>query len=78
MRTTLDIDEDVLQAVKEISRRQKRTAGAVLSDLARDGLKGNMRNPGVGDSFLGFEPIPPDGHIVTRELVEQLIDEDEL
>jgi hypothetical protein len=29
MRTTLDVDDDVLSAVKERARREKRTAGAV-------------------------------------------------
>ena len=38
MRTTLDIDDDVLQAAKEIAVTQGSTAGKVLSDLARKGL----------------------------------------
>lgn len=79
MRTTLDIDGDVLQAVKEIARRERRTAGAVLSDLARGGLKESASAAtAVADSFFGFEPIAAGGRIVTNELVEQLIDEDDL
>jgi hypothetical protein len=39
MRTTLEIDDDVLQAVKEIAARRKTTAGRVLSDLARQSLE---------------------------------------
>ncbi len=35
VRTTLDLDDGVLLAVKERARREKRTAGDVLSDLAR-------------------------------------------
>jgi hypothetical protein len=38
MRTTLDIDDDVLQAAKELARRQKKTAGAVISELTRKAL----------------------------------------
>jgi len=38
MRTTLDIDEDVLQAAKEIALTRGSTAGKVLSELARKGL----------------------------------------
>ena len=38
MRTTLDIDDDVLQAVKEIGEMRKKTAGQILSELARKGL----------------------------------------
>ena len=38
MRTTLDVDDDVLQAAKEIAANRKTTAGRVLSDLARKAL----------------------------------------
>ena len=38
MRTTLDIDEDVLQAAKELASARGTTAGRVLSELARRGL----------------------------------------
>ncbi|HEX6973825.1 MAG TPA: hypothetical protein VF147_05450 [Vicinamibacterales bacterium] len=38
MRTTLDIDPDVLQAAKEIAATQGKSAGKVLSELARRGL----------------------------------------
>jgi hypothetical protein len=35
MRTTLDISDDVLFAAKELARREKKTLGEVISDLAR-------------------------------------------
>ena len=38
MRTTLDIDDDVLQAAKELGALQGKTAGKVVSELARQGL----------------------------------------
>ena len=38
MRTTLDVDEDVLQAAKEIAANRGTTAGRVLSELARKAL----------------------------------------
>lgn len=43
MRTTLEIDDDVLQAAKEIAASQGSTAGKVLSDLARRGLTPSPR-----------------------------------
>lgn len=43
MRTTLNIDEDVFCAVKEIAREQSRTCGAVVSDLLRAALTGGER-----------------------------------
>ena len=39
MRTTLDIDDDVLQAAKEIARAQDKTAGQVVSELLRKALQ---------------------------------------
>jgi hypothetical protein len=48
MRTTLDLDEDVLAAVKELAAARGATAGKVLSDLARQALQpkpsGRVRN----------------------------------
>jgi polar amino acid transport system substrate-binding protein len=38
MRTTLEIDDDVLLAAKELAAAQRSTAGKVLSELARKGL----------------------------------------
>ena len=38
MRTTLDIDDDVLQAVKELAEVRGVTAGQALSALARQAL----------------------------------------
>ncbi len=39
MRTTMDIDDDVLQAVKELAASRGATAGQVLSSLARQALE---------------------------------------
>ena len=33
MRTTLDIDDDLLAAAKELARRERTTAGEVISRL---------------------------------------------
>ena len=39
VRTTLDLDADVLQAAKELAAARKSTTGKVLSELARKGLE---------------------------------------
>lgn len=48
VRTTLDIDDDVLQAAKEIAASRSSSAGRVLSELARNALEpkrpARMRN----------------------------------
>ena len=38
VRTTLEIDDDVLQAARELAANRRRTIGQVLSDLARQAL----------------------------------------
>jgi hypothetical protein len=39
MRTTLQIDEDVLEEARQIAAADRRTLGAVISDLARRALQ---------------------------------------
>lgn len=73
MRTTLRIDDDVLLAVQERARREKRTAGEVLSDLARQALTGggsdSLRR---GKAKHGFEPLPHRGPAVSNALIDRL------
>lgn len=82
MRTTLDIAEDVLQAAKELGRRTGKTAGQVLSELARQALSESGSRGGTPASkrrevgILGFEPFPRRGGLITDELVNQLRDDD--
>ena len=38
MRTTLDIDDDVLQAAKEMAAARNKTAGQVISEYAREAM----------------------------------------
>ena len=40
MRTTIDIDDHLLDAVRELARSQRRSAGRVVSDLLRQALLG--------------------------------------
>ncbi|MBV9491964.1 MAG: CopG family transcriptional regulator [Verrucomicrobia bacterium] len=39
MRTTLDLDDDVLDAARGLAALRKQTLGKVVSDLARQGLR---------------------------------------
>lgn len=74
MRTTLDIADDVLLAVKERAQRERRSAGDVLSELARTALTGVGRGSELAEpeTFYGFHPLPKRGGIVTNELVNRL------
>ena len=73
MRTTLDIEEDVLLAAKEIARQRGMTVGQVLSNLARKSL--TRKSPVSKKHGLPLFPVQPDAGVVTLELVNQLRDE---
>lgn len=77
MRTTLSIDDDVLIAVRERAAREKRTAGEVLSELARLALTGGVPEPrGQARRLHGFRPLPRRGAAVSNTLIDELRDED--
>jgi hypothetical protein len=83
MRTTLDLDEDVLASAKEIARRENKTAGQVLSELARRALTqpvaaaAGARAAQGPAAVFGFRAFGPRGAVVTDQLVRQLRDEGE-
>ncbi|MTD46405.1 antitoxin [Conexibacter sp. W3-3-2] len=77
MRTTLDIDDDVLLAAKERARRDGTTAGRVLSELARQSLTSGVPASDVGPATLGFRPLPPRGAPVTNALIDRLREDDD-
>jgi hypothetical protein len=80
MRTTLDIDDDVLAAAKELAKARKSTAGEVISDLARKALTvpepTGAKGPGGTVLKNGWYVLPSrGGPPVTSELVQRLLDE---
>ncbi len=80
MRTTLDIEDDVLLAAKELARRGGTTAGRVISKLVRQALTQTLPSPSSSTSepvaIHGFRPFPSRGKVVTNEHVDQLRDEE--
>lgn len=76
MRTTLDIAEDVLIAAKALGKREGKSAGQIISELARRGLQHESETAAGTDEFLGFRPLPARGVIITAELINKLRDEE--
>jgi hypothetical protein len=77
MRTTLDIEDDVLQAARELARREKSTAGAVVSRLARAGLFQPGKGTQKAKSKNGIPVFPARvGEIVTLGHVQKIMDEE--
>ena len=77
MRTTLDIEDDVLFAAKDLARRQRRTVGQVISELARKGLAGGQPATREPKAVYGLRPLPKEGRIVSNELINKLREEGE-
>lgn len=78
MRTTIDIDSDVLLAAKDLARREHKTAGQIISELARRALTQPQSSPGVSEpeAFYGIRPLPSRGGVVSNELINKLRDDD--
>jgi hypothetical protein len=74
MRTTVDIEDDVLSAAKEMARRQRLSIGRVLSNLARRALTLN-RSGGTREGVPLF-PVQKNVRVATLELVNRLRDEE--
>jgi hypothetical protein len=77
VRTTLDLDDDVLRAAKDRARREGKTAGQVISELARQALTMpapvSAREP---KAVYGFRPFAKRGGIVTNEQIDRLREDD--
>ena len=80
MRTTLQLDDDVLAAARVLARQRRRSVGDVISDLARQALSGaadgGAENVLSQRSGLPQLPVTASGGVVDLERVNQLRDEE--
>lgn len=91
MRTTIDIDDDVLAAARDLARAEGKTMGQIISELARRALTtptyvpvdtaaaayaGGFQEPAVAFIVDDWPTFPVrPGAPVTNELIERLEDE---
>lgn len=73
MRTTVDLDEDVLLAAREVAGQRGVSIGRVISDLVRQAL--SQREAASIRNGVPLIPIQPGAGITTLELVNKLRDE---
>ncbi|PZS06758.1 MAG: antitoxin [Solirubrobacterales bacterium] len=73
MRTTLNLDEDVVTAARELAVDRRRSLGSVISELARRGLT-PARIEADGD--LPVIRVPPGTPPITPRMVRRALDED--
>lgn len=72
MRTTLELDDDVVAAARELAAVSGRSLGATVSELARRGL-----TPAAVDSEddLPVVRVPAGSPPITPEMVRRALDE---
>jgi hypothetical protein len=73
MRTTLNIDEDVVSAARELATGERRSLGSVISELARRGLTPARIET---DDGLPVIRVPAGTPPITSEMVRRALDED--
>ncbi len=73
VRTTLKIDDDVLEAARCIADDEGATVGEVMSRLARRGLEPRTESRDRG-RFPTFA-VPPDAPPITTEIVRRALDD---
>ncbi len=73
MRTTVDLEDDVLRAAKELARQQGVTVGKIVSDLVRQAL--TRRPVAATRQGIPLFPVQPNAGVITPELVNELLDE---
>ena len=75
MRTTINLDEDVLQAAREMAHLHRTTIGAVISELVRKAIhsSGETAKTRNGVPIL---PARKSARVVTMDTVNRLRDSD--
>lgn len=73
MRTTLELDDDVISAARELAAMSSRSLGATVSDLMRKGLTPAAVQT---DGDLPVIRVPSGSSPITPEMVRRGLDED--
>jgi len=74
MRTTLDIDDELLAIARVRARDKGISIGAAVSEMMRNGLEVPRRRSRRG--FPIFD-LPSDGPVITSEMVARCRDDDQ-
>ena len=73
MRTTLNIDDDVLAVARALAERNGCSLGSAVSELARRGYKGT--NAVGDDNGIPVFRVPADAAPITSEDVYRALDD---
>lgn len=74
VRTTLNLDDDVLETAKLLAARERKPLGMVISDLLRRAVEPTVQAP-VGRNGIPLFPVSHRARAVTPEMVKELLEE---
>jgi hypothetical protein len=74
MRTTLNLDEDVLEAAKMLAANERKPLGTVISDLLRRSVE-PPPSPLRKRNGIPLFPVTQGARAVTPQIVRELLDE---
>lgn len=78
MRTTIDIEDALLEAARGVAAQSKRSLGAVISEWARRGLSPHGGASGRRKGKIPTFDVPPDAAPLNPRLVKELVDDEGL
>jgi len=73
VRTTLNIDEDVVAVARQLAAGERRSLGSIISELARRGLTPARVE---ADGGLPVIRVPAGTPPITPEMMRRALDED--
>lgn len=78
MRTTVNIEDDILAVIKEMARKEHVSAGRVISRIVREALtdRNCRQNAGSEQTVAGFRPFLPREKVISNEQVNWIRDDE--
>jgi hypothetical protein len=74
VRTTLNLEDDIMRAARAIAEAEQRSIGDVISDLVRRGLAPSARRMADEEGFPIFH-VEPDAPVITSEMVRVALED---
>jgi hypothetical protein len=74
MRTTVNLDDDVLEMAKMLAARERKPLGMVISGLLRRAVEPAAQISGERNGIPLF-PVSPGARAVKPEMVKELLEE---
>ena len=76
MRTTLNIDDDVLDTVKAMASRDRKPVGEVVSAMLRRAVEPPVQTASRTRNGIPLFPVAPNARPVTPEIVRELLEDE--